>query len=391
MTTAETPPGTRQAEPAGSSGAAGAAGAAEGAADESRIARVRSARDRSRSLLLVAATAWAATVQVTGGAALWLTGSAIALGISTCVLGLTIRFATGPRAWWSRFAVLASTALLLTAVAGPPWAVTVAWATTAAGWGPLRRAQPYIAGLGLSAGLLAFAGGADAGLALVLGGFVVLVGVFAVQSRGAAELMAELRETRQELARLAVVEERNRISRDLHDLVGHSLSVVAVKTELARRLLPADTGRADGELKDIDAIVRRALSEVRQAVTDYRQPVLAAELSSAVQAARAAGIHCEVSCPDSWELPVAVEGLLAWTVREGITNVLRHSGGSRCWITVTEGSVEIADDGTAAPADGDRPGNGLIGLSERARALGGSLSAGRREGGGFRLRVEVVG
>ncbi|GAA4230684.1 two-component system sensor histidine kinase DesK [Streptosporangium album] len=379
MTTAGTDHETRQAEPAGSSGME----------DESRIARIWSARDRSRSLLLVAATVWASAAQAAGGAPLWLTVSAIVLGILICVLGLMVRLTTEPRAWWPRFAVLVAATLLLTVVAGPPWAVTTAWATTAAGWGPVRRARPYIAGLGLSAGLLAFAGGADAGLALVLCGFVTLVGVFALQARRAAELMTELRETKQALARLAVVEERNRIARDLHDLVGHSLSVVAVKTELARRLLPIDAGRTDGELKDIDAIVRRALSEVRQAVTGYRQPALAAELSSAVQAALAAGVHCEISCPDSWELPVAVEGLLAWTVREGITNVLRHSGGSRCWITVTEGAVEIADDGTAVRIDEDRPGNGLTGLSERARALGGSLSAGRREVGGFRLRVEV--
>lgn len=149
--------------------------------------------------------------------------------------------------------------------------------------------------------------------------------------------------------------------------------------------------------------MRRALSEVRQAVTGYRQPTLAAELSSAVQAARAAGIRCEVTSPESWDLPVAVEGLLAWTVREGITNVLRHSGAANCWITVTGDpgdatgiaggiAVEVADDGAVRDRDDDgRPGNGLAGLSERARALGGSLTAGRRDGGGFRLRVEVTG
>jgi hypothetical protein len=93
--------------------------------------------------------------------------------------------------------------------------------------------------------------------------------------------------------------------------------------------------KADAEFKDIDAIVRRALSEVRQAVTNYRQPTLAAELSSAVQATAAAGIDCEVRSPGSWDLPVPVDGLLAWTVREGITNVLRHSGASSCLITLS--------------------------------------------------------
>jgi two-component system sensor histidine kinase DesK len=187
------------------------------------------------------------------------------------------------------------------------------------------------------------------------------------------------------------VEERNRIARDLHDLVGHSLSVVAVKTELGRRLLPIDSARVDAELKDIDAIVRRALSEIRQAVTNYRQPTLAAELSSAPKAAASAGIRCEVRSPGSWDLPVPVEGLLAWTVREGITNVLRHSGASSCVITLSLDpvvSIEITDNGSRAP-EGNRPGNGLIGLSERARALGGSLSVGHPDEGGFRLRVEA--
>ncbi|GAA3428563.1 hypothetical protein GCM10018953_57460 [Streptosporangium nondiastaticum] len=390
---------TRRARPAGSSGMDGL----PDAEDEGRITRLWSARDRSRLLLLVAVTVWASAAQVAAGTPAWPTAAAIALGVLLALLGLTVRSAAEPRAWWPRFAALAAIPLLLAFVAGPWWAATAAWASTAAGWGPPRRAQPYVVGLGLSAGLLAFAGGGDAGLALVLGGFVALAGFFAVQARHASELMTELRETKQELARLAVVEERNRIARDLHDLVGHSLSVVAVKTELARRLLPIDTGRADGELKDIDAIVRRALSEVRQAVTGYRQPTLAAELSSAVQAARAAGIRCEVTSPESWDLPVAVEGLLAWTVREGITNVLRHSGAANCWITVTGDpgdaagiaggiAVEVADDGAVRDRDDDgRPGNGLAGLSERARALGGSLTAGRRDGGGFRLRVEVTG
>jgi two-component system sensor histidine kinase DesK len=358
-----------------------------------KIASAWSARNWSRFVLMAAATVWACVMYVSGHPPWWAVVVAITLGVLTSALGVITRFMSDdlPVRWGVAFGTLVVLTLGLAAWAGPEWTVNMAWATAAAGWRRGARIRPIIVGLGIAAGLVALARGADVGMAAILAGFVLLPGMFSAQARRSAELIGELQETRRELARLAIVEERNRIARDLHDLVGHSLSVVAVKNELGRRLLRVDLARAEAEFDDIDMIVRRALSEVRQAVTNYRQPMLAAELSSAVQAAAAAGIDCQVTSPGSWDLPAPVEGLLAWTVREGITNVLRHSGASSCDIALSltpVPAIEIVDNGPGASGQ-DRPGNGLIGLSERARALRGALTAGRREEGGFRLRVEA--
>lgn len=372
------------------------AGTAAGPADDETIAQSWGVRNASRVLLMFAATTWAAVVQLRGSDPRWMTGLALGLGVLTSVYGAAVRFL--PRLtgnWVASFAVLLVLTIGLEAWAGPPWAVNVGWVAGAAAWGPSAKTRAFIPVSGLAAGVLAWARGASTGSALLLAGFVLLTGIFSVQARRGSELIEELRRTRDELARLAIVDERNRIARDLHDLVGHSLSVIAVKTELTRRVLVRDADRAAGELRDIEDIVRRALAEVRQAVTNYRQPTLAAELSSATEAARAAGIACTVHAPESWDLPVPVEALLAWTVREGITNVLRHSGASRCVITVAlDGervAAEVADDGGGPRDAGGTPGHGLIGLSERARALGGGLTVGVHAEGGFRLRVEVPG
>ncbi|MGW5688806.1 sensor histidine kinase [Nonomuraea sp. NPDC003754] len=345
-----------------------------------------------RSLLMIGATAWALFYHFAQHTALWSRVLAAGWALGVVVLGGLVAV----RPTRERYLVLVAACLTLEAWAGWHWIVVATWATRQAGR-DLRIKEA--AGISLAGMALALVHGDDPVAAGALGAFVLLPGIFAAQSRRTADLIEELRETRRELARMAVVEERNRIARDLHDLVGHSLSVVAVKTELARRLVPLDAGRADAELADVDSVVRRALAEVRQAVTNYKQPTLAAEISGAVSAARSAGIECTVSVPDSWDLPVPVEGLLAWAVREAVTNVLRHSRARTCAITLTleprRAAVEVRDDGAGptrtAPGDGGRPaaGNGLAGLSERAAALDGELSVGRRPEGGFRLRVAV--
>ncbi|WP_186404950.1 sensor histidine kinase [[Actinomadura] parvosata] len=343
-----------------------------------------------RSLLMLAAIAWALIYHLTSQAALWSRVLAVPWALAVVALAGLVKVRPGR----ARYLWLVAACLGLEAWAGWHWIVVSTWATRQAGWELRTRDMGAISGAAVALALLH---GADPGAAVVLGGFVLLPGVFARQSRRTADLIDELQETRRELARLAVVEERNRIARDLHDLVGHSLSVVAVKTELARRLVPRDPERAGAELADIDTVVRRALAEVRQAVTNYRQPALAAEVAGAVSAARSAGIACTVSLPDDWHLPVPVEGLLAWTVREGVTNVLRHSRARSCSITVElaprRAAVEICDDGVGT-GDDERPeaavsGNGLTGLSERASALRGEISVGRRPEGGFRLSVAV--
>jgi two-component system sensor histidine kinase DesK len=219
--------------------------------------------------------------------------------------------------------------------------------------------------------------------------------IFALTRLGRAN--RELQAARRELADLAVAEERARISRDLHDTLGHSLSVIALKAELARRVLPDDPVRAAAEIGDVETVARDALSSVRETVSGYRQPTLAMELAGARAALAAAGIDARVE-PAPEDLPRDVDAVLGWAVREGVTNVLRHSDAAHARVRVVVGGgdavVEIEDDG-GAPADADpatahgRPGMGLAGLRERAARLGGGIEAGPLASGGFRLRVAV--
>ncbi|GAA1326183.1 sensor histidine kinase [Pseudonocardia xinjiangensis] len=225
-------------------------------------------------------------------------------------------------------------------------------------------------------------------------GYTLVIGLYAVAFRWIAETFRELDRARSELARLAVAEERLRFARDLHDLLGHSLSVIALKSELASRLLDRDPARAGAEVRDIEAVSRQALAEVREAVSGYRGSAdLAAELRRARSALAAAGVAAEIDEPAA-ALPPDVEALLAWTVREGTTNIVRHSGASRVTIRVcTDGAraeVELLDDGTGGRGTGDQAGgNGLHGLAERVTAAAGALEAGAAPGGGFRLAVRV--
>ena len=219
---------------------------------------------------------------------------------------------------------------------------------------------------------------------------IVSIGVLMTAFGRIARANRELRANRRELARLAVSEERLRIARDVHDLLGHSLSVIALKSELARKLIERDPSRAAEELDDIQSVSRTALGEVREAVLGYRQPGLAEELDSAKAALDAAGIDCALADADV-TLPPDVDAVFAWAVREGTTNVIRHSRALHCAIRVHAeaelAAVEIEDDGDAEPSL-DR-GTGLVGLRERAERLRGELEIGARPGGGFRLRLTV--
>ncbi len=198
---------------------------------------------------------------------------------------------------------------------------------------------------------------------------------------------AALREARAELAEMAVAEERLRFARDLHDLLGHDLSLIALKAELAGKLLPDRIDAAATEVDQIRDLTRCALSQVREAVDGYRRPTLGTELAGAKVALEAAGIEVRVEGPDGTLDPEA-ESVLAWAVREGATNAIRHSGAHHAVITVRDGMLEIADDGQGAPP-ADPSGNGLTGLRERAQSVGGTVEAGAGPHGGFRLRVRV--
>ncbi|GAA4574365.1 sensor histidine kinase [Planotetraspora kaengkrachanensis] len=204
------------------------------------------------------------------------------------------------------------------------------------------------------------------------------------------DAIRELQRTREELARAAVSEERLRFSRDLHDLLGHTLSVMVVKAEAVRRLAPKDADGAARQAADIEQIGREALTEVRAAVTGYRGRGLAAELETARTVLTDAGIGVTVRTP-VLRLPPETDVLLGWAVREGVTNVIRHSGARSCEIDLREPGglvLEIRDDGACAPGPAPR-GNGLVGLGERVAAADGTLDAGPRPGAGFLLRVTL--
>ncbi|MBB6349298.1 sensor histidine kinase [Nonomuraea muscovyensis] len=187
-------------------------------------------------------------------------------------------------------------------------------------------------------------------------------------------------------ARLAVSEERLRFARDLHDLLGHSLSVITLKSELAAKLATKDAGRAAREMADVRRLVADSLAEVRQAVDGYQALDLEAELAGVRAALEAAGTRCTIEAR-AGDLSPAARVLLAWVVREGGTNVLKHSAATRCAITIDGGVLEMRNDGVRGPAAG--PGSGLRGLAERMTTAGGSLTATGMPDGEFVLRAAV--
>src|ERR1700694_3352501 len=235
-----------------------------------------------------------------------------------------------------------------------------------------RLAVPLIAIVALSGGILD-----------------VIRGVSPLQASGEVLNDAIVWLAREQLAGLGVGEERLRFARDLHDLLGHSLSVIALKSELAGRLIKSAPGLAAHEVEDIETVARQALREVREAVAGYRQPTLAAELAGANEALAAAGIEYHVD-QDHTPLPPAVEAVLAWTVREGVTNVMRHSQATRCAIRIINvdrhATVEVVDDGRGGVPEA---GSGLRGLQERVVERGGTLTAESLPHEGFRLRVTL--
>jgi two-component system sensor histidine kinase DesK len=190
-----------------------------------------------------------------------------------------------------------------------------------------------------------------------------------------------LREAHAQVASLAAAEERARLARDLHDVLGHSLTVVAVKSELAGRLVALDPQRAVAEIADIEALAREALADLRAAVSGYRDVDLDSELVAARTALDAAGITAHLPL-DAAPADARLRPLLAWVLREGVTNVIRHSGATEVWVEITSRGLTVRDNGTRAVGP---EGNGLTGLRERAAAAGARLSTSSE--GGFALTV----
>jgi two-component system sensor histidine kinase DesK len=218
--------------------------------------------------------------------------------------------------------------------------------------------------------------------------FAICTAAFATW--GVQQLMlrnVDLLRAREENARLAVADERNRFARDLHDILGHSLTVITVKAELANRLLDVDADRARTELADLERLSRDALVDVRRAVDGYREITLPGELARAREALRAADIKAQVPYAAE-EVPSHLRDLFAWVVREGVTNVIRHSCAAHCAVTLAPDAVTVRDDGTGSAA-GTPVGHGLAGLRERAAVAGAVVVTRTLEPHGFLLEVSA--
>ncbi|MGW7240003.1 sensor histidine kinase [Streptomyces sp. NPDC054804] len=224
---------------------------------------------------------------------------------------------------------------------------------------------------------------------------VLLVGYSMIGVRQLVATTVELRKARATVAQLAANEERLRLARDLHDLLGHSLSLITLKSELAGRMLPDHPDKAAQQVSDIEQVSRQALVDVREAVTGYRRPRLAAELAGAQVALTAAAVTAEIPAePDLTGVPEDGEAALAWALREAITNIVRHSGASACTVellrrqTLDGPVLELSVEDNGSGGSGKVPGNGLTGLTERLEKAGGTLEAGRVKRG-FRLVARV--
>ncbi|MFJ9720539.1 sensor histidine kinase [Streptomyces sp. NPDC101213] len=310
-----------------------------------------------------------------------------------------------------------------------------------------RRLGPVGVGLALAAGAAAvYRNGWGDAVNIAYGTLLSTMVTAAILSL--TEAVRQLRAAREELARRAVEEERLRFSRDLHDLLGHTLSVIVVKSEAVRRLAERDLDAALAQVTDIEAVGRQALTEIREAVTGYREGSLATELDRARSVLTAAGVE-PVVARSGPPLAPRTAALLGWVVREAVTNVVRHSGAGRCEITVAgtagRARLTVTDDGRGTDGRGtesrgmddrgtdgrgtggrgtkghgtggsegeggsgaggsgdsgpDGPGTGahscavgcgtgLTGLRERLAAAGGSLTAGQGPDGGFTVTAEL--
>ena len=186
-------------------------------------------------------------------------------------------------------------------------------------------------------------------------------------------------------AELALVAERDRVARDVHDVLGHSLTALSIKAELAGRLLDVDPGRAREELQSIQETARQALAEVRSTVGGLRAANLEAELAAAPRVLGDAGIRMQL-IGDVADTDPRHRTMLAWVLRESVTNVVRHARASQVSIELSPTGLVVADDGTGYDSTGNNDGNGLLGMRERVAAAGGTL----RLSSGPGTRVEVV-
>jgi two-component system sensor histidine kinase DesK len=330
---------------------------------------------------------------------------ALPVGIGLLVGALLVRHclaaAAGRRPTGSAWTLVALA--VLGAVPGPLWGWENWYASGLWAFGAVAlMVLPRGAGIGCLAASGAYITGATIVLAVGDGLAPGVVALWALYSLAGVvppavlygavvltRMLDELHATRVELAEAAVGRERLRVARDVHDLLGQSLSAVSLKGDLALRLLTRDPPAARAEIEGITALARDALHGMSAITRDDCPVSLATELDGAVVLLGAAGVavRSDVRLPD---LPPAAQQVLAWGVREGVTNLIRHSDARRVTLTVVPAHgrmrLELVNDGAGR---GDGGGSGLAGIAERATAVGGSATSGRLPGGRFRLVVEV--
>jgi len=345
--------------------------------------------------------------------ALWIAGGlAITIAFSAIYVTIVCNSGNWPRqARWG-LAVIAVLAALACVVYGSAW--TPLWIYVSAATGMILAAPAYGRRTALRAVLavtvcyvffswLTHAGAAQFWAVLLP---VLLVGIAMIGFRMQIQLMQELTQARETVAKLAANEERLRLARDMHDLTGQSLSMITLKSDLAAKRLSrlpdsAERDAALGDLGDIGRVSRQTLQDIREAVSGYRRPTLAIEVITARNALDAAGIRFDddpALTLRSGTFDADAEAVLAWCLREAVTNVIRHSGARSCRVRLTEHdgelSLEVTDDGGGpGHRDPETPkGAGLRGMSERLSAVGGRLSLGAADPGhgqGFRLIATV--
>ncbi|WP_409062790.1 sensor histidine kinase [Streptomyces sp. SYP-A7185] len=317
-----------------------------------------------------------------------------------CYLTLVFRYTSKVSEWrvvHASFAVLLALAIVLSFAFGTAWLGLFVYVAVSAGAVlPLWHATwviPAVTGVMVAVGLRTDSVKDLLGSLAVL---TLLVGFAMTGVRQLVRTTIQLRQARATVAQLAANEERLRLARDLHDLLGHSLSLITLKSELAGRMLPDHPDKAAAQVADIEQVSRQALVDVRAAVSGYRRRTLAGELAGARTALTAAGVEADVPLEVPGALPAEQgETALAWALREAVTNVVRHSGARRCTVALTsrhtlDGPVvelSVEDDGRGGSSAAR--GNGLTGLTERVEAAGGAVDVGPGTRGGFRLTARV--
>lgn len=338
----------------------------------------------------------------------WVNMPAPAAALTTALLAVVgaVYFVLPP-VIWGRGILVATVALLvfvaLTCAAFPLLGAFTVWlwiyvpVMVAMSWQPRWYFAVTLAIILLAQGavLAATTNLVESGYAIAL---TASIGIMMFAFSQQIQATARLQEAQGEVARLAVVEERERFARDMNDVLGHTLTVVTVKSELARKLVATEPERAETELGDIERMTRSALADLRSAVAGYREMSLDTELAAAQAALTAARITPHLPTSAAVVEP-GLRELFAWVLREAVTNVIRHSRATHCWVAIDRRSLAIGDDGRGGAAEHPPAGSpdaarrqgvvgsGLDGLARRAEQAGATFTVEPGAEGGTTLTV----